>query len=65
MKGYKNYYPEVSKKMRIMCSNCGYIWFYKGRLGYGTCPCCQLKIRIDKNQVKEETNGGENHDSNK
>ena len=38
---------------RLVCTNCGYEWEYKGKNPYyATCPRCLRKVNIEKGKAK-------------
>jgi exosome complex RNA-binding protein Csl4 len=42
---------NFTKPIQVICSNCDYVWTYKGKLTYPQCPNCKRynmkKIRND------------------
>jgi len=49
------YLEEINKrpgKTKLKCQNCGYLWRYKGRGFYATCPKCLYKVNVKKAVVK-------------
>ena len=35
----------------ITCKKCGYIWNYRGRSRYATCPMCLSKVKVDRDDI--------------
>ena len=35
-------------KIKIKCPKCNYEWETKSKLKMVTCPCCQLKVRVEE-----------------
>jgi len=33
--------------MKLKCPHCGYVWDYKGRAKYATCPNCLRKVKVE------------------
>ena len=53
----RNIYKVVvvnNNTMKIKCSKCGHEWETKSKLKYVTCPSCQLKIKREGSEVKNE-----------
>lgn len=34
--------------MILECKKCGYVWRYKGRKRYATCPSCLGKVKVEQ-----------------
>jgi predicted Zn-ribbon and HTH transcriptional regulator len=38
--------------VRLRCPKCGYVWDYRGKKYYATCPNCFRKVNIAKYRVE-------------
>lgn len=43
--------------MNVKCSRCGYVWYWKGKFSYITCPSCRYFAKKDKFPAEVLTNG--------
>lgn len=34
----------------VECHNCGYEWSYQGDMGKATCPSCNVKTPVDRDE---------------
>lgn len=49
----KNKNVNIPEPKLICCHHCGYLWYTKTQNLYTTCPCCNYKINVEKDMVKD------------
>lgn len=40
--------------LKVRCGHCGYVWNYKGKMAFATCPSCRKKTPAEECEEERE-----------